>query len=254
MQNQRQRLDYLFRLGDNALILGQRLSELVGKAPQLEEEMALVNIALDRIGQARLFLTYAGEIEGKGRSEDDLAYHRDQQDFRNALIAELPNGDFAFTIGRLFLVAAFEHDLYRALTQSADRRLAGIAEKASKEVRYHLRHAAEWVIRLGDGTEESHRRMQAAIDRLWGYTGELFEPDEVDRAMHAAGIGPDLASLQDSWDKRVEEVLHEARLERPADGWMQRGGKSGRMHSEHLGYILAEMQALPRAYPDAREW
>ncbi len=244
--------EYVLRLGDNALILGQRLSELVGRAPELEEEMALVNIALDYIGQARMLLTYAGEIEGKGRDEDQLAYLRDVLDFRNVLLVEQPNGDFAHTIARLFLISAFNEQLYGRLVRSRDGRLAEIAEKALKEVRYHVRHSGEWVIRLGDGTEESHRRMQKALDDLWMYTGELFTPDEIDRVMAEEGIGPDLPALKPLWDERVDAVLREAGLERPADGWMPTGGKDGRMHSEHLGHLLAEMQFLQRAYPGLR--
>ncbi len=254
MAEDRDRFEYLLRLGDNSLVLGQRLCETLGNAPALEEEMALVNIALDLIGQARLFLSYAGEIEGEGRDEDALAYRRDVPDFRCALIVELPNGDFARTIGRLFLVSAFNHELYAALQHSADPRIAAIAEKSLKEVTYHLRHAGEWVIRLGDGTEESHRRMQRALEDLWMYTGELFAPDAVDVAMRTAGVAPELDSLRDAWNRRIDRVLAEATLRRPADGWMQSGGKDGRMHTEHLGYILAEMQFLPRAYPDARAW
>ncbi len=254
MAEDRARFEYLLRLGDNSLVLGQRLCETLGNAPALEEEMALVNIALDLIGQARLFLSYAGEIEGEGRDEDTLAYRRDVPDFRCALIVELPNGDFAHTIGRLFLVAAFNHELYGALQHAADPRIAAIAEKSLKEVTYHLRHAGEWVIRLGDGTEESHRRMQQALEDLWMYTGELFAPDAVDLAMRTAGVAPDLDLLRDGWNRRIDRVLAEATLRRPADGWMQSGGKDGRMHTEHLGYILAEMQFLPRAYPDARAW
>ncbi len=246
--------EYLLRLGDNSLVLGQRLSELVGEAPALEEEMALVNIALDLIGQARLFLTYAGEVEGRGRSEDDLAFRRDVLDFRCALLVEQPNGDFAHTIGRLFLVSAFNEPLYAALSRSCDERIAAIAAKSRKEVAYHLRHSGDWVIRLGDGTEESHARMQRALDDLWMYTGELFAADALDRQMQEAGIGADLARVREGWNRHVDTVLKEATLERPADGWMQSGGKDGRMHSEHLGYILAEMQFLPRAYPDARTW
>jgi len=252
MERERALFEYLLRLGDNALILGQRLCELVGWAPELEEEMALANIALDCIGQARLFLTRAGEVEGKGRDEDALAFRRDVLDFRNVLLVEQPNGDFAHTMGRLFLMSAFNEQLYGALVHSSDRRLAEIAAKALVETRYHVRHSGEWVIRLGDGTEESHRRMQKAIDDLWMYTGELFTPDEVDRAMAEAGIGPDLPSLKPAWDRRVDAVLREATLERPQDGWMPTGGKDGSMHSEHLGHILAEMQFLQRAYPDAR--
>lgn len=246
--------EYVLRLGDDCLILGQRLSELVGKAPELEEEMALVNIALDLIGRARLLLTYAGEIEGEGRDEDALAFRRDVLDFRNHLITELPNGDFAHTIGRLFLVAARDEQLYGALRGSADLRLREIAAKAVKETAYHLRHAAEWVIRLGDGTEESHRRMQQALNDLWMYTGEFFLPDAIDAEIARRGIGPDPAELEPAWNRRVEAVLQEATLVRPSVTWMQRGGKDGRMHTEYLGYILAEMQFLQRAYPDATAW
>jgi len=249
-----QLFEYLLRLGDDALILGQRLCELLGRAPEIEEEMALANIALDCIGQARLFLSYAGEVEGAGRDEDALAFRRDVLDFRNLLLVELPNGDFAHTIGRLFLVSSFKEQLYSGLCGSRDARLAAIAEKALKEVRYHVRHSGEWVIRLGDGTEESHRRMQQAIDLLWPYTGELYTPDALDRAMAEAGIAPDLERIGPTWLERVEAVLREATLERPQDGWMQAGGKDGRMHTEYLGHILCEMQFLQRAYPDAVAW
>ncbi len=246
--------DYLLRLGDNSLILAQRLAELVGRAPQLEEEMALANVALDLLGRARLLLTYAGEVEGRGRSEDDLAYGRDVGEFRNALIVEQPNGDFAQQIGRVFLMAAYDREHYDALKASADRRLVAIAEKSSKEIAYHLGHAAQWVVRLGDGTDESRERMQRALDELWPYTGELFAADEVDRLIHHRGIGPDLDFLRPAWDACVDQVLADATLVRPADAWMHRGGKDGRMHSEHLGRMLAEMQFLRRAYPDARQW
>ncbi len=252
METREALFEYVLRLGDNALILGQRLCELLGWAPELEEEMALANIALDYIGQARMFLSYAGEIEGKGRDEDQLAYTRDILDFRCALMVQQPNGDFAHTMARLFLMSAFNEQLYGWLVRSKDQRLAEIAEKALKEVRYHVRHSGEWVIRLGDGTEESHQRMQRAIDDLWLYTGELFTPDEVDQAMAAEGIGPDLAALKPAWQQKVEAVLREATLERPADGWMPTGGKDGRMHSEHLGHILSELQFLQRAYPGLR--
>jgi ring-1,2-phenylacetyl-CoA epoxidase subunit PaaC len=248
------RLEHLLRLGDNALVHGQRLSELIGEAPQLEEEMALANIALDLIGRAHLLLDHAGAVEGKGRDADALAYRRDVLDFRNALLLELPNGDFAQIIGRIFLASSFDHLLYEALTRSTDPVLRAIAEKSLKETAYHLRHGSEWVIRLGDGTAESHRRMQAAIEHLWPYTGELFAADAVERAIAEAGIGPDPSTLKPAWQARVGTVLMAAGLERPADGFMHRGGKDGRMHTEHLGYLLAEMQFLPRAYPEARAW
>jgi ring-1,2-phenylacetyl-CoA epoxidase subunit PaaC len=246
--------DYVLRLGDTSLVLGQRLAELIGKAPQLEEEMAQANIALDLIGQASLFLGYAGEIEGLGRTADDLAFRRDVLDFRNLLIVEQPNGDFAHIMGRVFLVSAFNLGLYEALGTSADPCIADIALKAAKEVAYHARHSGEWVVRLGDGTDESRMRMQAALEALWPYTGELFVADEVDATMHRAGVAPDLAALKLAWDARIAVVLTEASLPRPTDGWMHKGGKDGRMHSEHLGYLLAEMQFLPRAYADAKAW
>ena len=243
-------LDYVLRLGDTALILGQQNARWCGHAPVLEEDMAVSNIALDQIGQARLLLTLAGEIEGTGRDEDALAFHRDGPAFRNLLIVEQPNGDFAQTIARNLLVDAFLLELYGALSRSADERLAGIAAKAVKECAYHFRHSSGWTIRLGDGTEESHTRMQRAIDGLWMWTGEMFTADGVDRTIAAAGIGPDPGGLKPAWDKRIAAVLSEATLVQPKDGWMQRGGKQGE-HSEQLGYILTELQFLPRAYPGA---
>lgn len=242
--------EYLVRLGDSSLVLGHRLSEWCGHGPAVEEDMALTNIALDLIGQARLLLTHAGEVEGAGRSEDDLAYLRDVLDYRNLLLVEQRNGDFAVTIARQFLFDAFHVDLMARLSESADERLAAIAAKSLKEVTYHLRHSSEWVIRLGDGTDESHARMQRALDDLWMYTGEMFAMDEVDEAMVAAGIGVDLAALEPGWGRRVDEVLEAATLRRPEDAWMHTGGKRGR-HTEHLGYLLAEMQFLQRAHPGA---
>jgi ring-1,2-phenylacetyl-CoA epoxidase subunit PaaC len=243
-------VEYLLRLGDTSLVLGHRLSEWCGHGPALEEDIALTNIALDLVGQARLFLGYAGEVEGEGRGEDDLAYLRDVLDYRNLLLVERPNGDFAHTMARQFLFDAFNVELMAGLARSRDERLAAIAAKALKEVTYHVRHSSEWVIRLGDGTGESRARMEAALDDLWAYTGEMFAMDDVDEAMVAAGIGVDLAALKPDWDRRVDGVLAEATLARPADGWMQSGGKRGR-HGEHLGYLLAEMQFLQRAYPGA---
>lgn len=244
--------DYLLRLGDTSLVLGHRLSEWCGHGPALETDMALTNVALDLIGQARQFLTYAGEVEGRGRSEDDLAYLRDAHGYRNLLLVELPNEDFARTIARQFLFDAFNVELMAGLAAgSRDGRLAAIAAKAVKEVSYHARHSSEWMIRLGDGTETSHRKIQAALDDLWMYTGEMFAMDDVDDAMVAAGIGVDLVALKSRWDERVDEVLTEATVKRPEDGWMQTGGKAGR-HTEHLGYLLAEMQFLQRAYPGAK--
>jgi ring-1,2-phenylacetyl-CoA epoxidase subunit PaaC len=241
---------YTLRLADNALILGHRLSEWIGHAPLLEEELALGNVALDLIGQARALYAYAGAIEGEGRDEDALAYRRDAPQFRNVLLVEQPKGDFAHTIVRQVLYAAFMHPFWQALTQSRDATLAAIAAKAEKEAAYHLRHASEWLIRLGDGTTESHRRAQAALDDLWPYAGEMFESDAVEAALIEAGIAPDPTPLRAGWQRSVEHVLAEATLSKPAGTWMQSGGRSGR-HSEHLGHLLAEMQFLQRAYPGA---
>ncbi len=245
-------LDYLLRLGDNALILGQRLGEWCGHGPVLEQDIALTNVALDLIGQARSWLTYAGELEGQGRDEDQLAFQRDAWDFRNLLLVEQPNGDFAHTIARQFFFDAFHHPLLEQLLHSTDRQVAAIAEKAIKEATYHLRYSSEWMIRLGDGTEESHRRMQTAVDDLWMYTGECCTPDEVDEAAHQSGMGASLTAVRKSWEERVKDILDQATLHRPEDDWMQSGGKQGR-HTEHLGYILADMQFLQRAYP-GMEW
>jgi ring-1,2-phenylacetyl-CoA epoxidase subunit PaaC len=241
---------YVVSLADDALVLGHRLSEWSGRGPLLEEDIALSNLALDLIGQARLFYAYAGEVEGKGRGEDDLAYLRDEHAFANVLLVEQPNGDFAATMVRHLLYAAFMHPYLQALQKSADARLAEIAGKAVKEMAYHVRHAAEWVIRLGDGTEESHARASVALDELWMYTGELFEMDDGERALVGKGIAVDRATIKPAWDATVDRVLVEATLKRPADRWMQDGGRSGR-HSEHLGHLLAEMQVLHRAHPGA---
>jgi ring-1,2-phenylacetyl-CoA epoxidase subunit PaaC len=242
--------EYVLRLGDTHLVLGHRVSEWCGHGPALEEDLALANIALDLIGQARLLLQYAGTVEGLGRSEDDLAYLRDGRDYRNLLLVEQPNGHYGDTIARQFLFDAFAVELWAALTHSADAQLAAIAGKAIKEHQYHWRHSSGWMIRLGDGTDESHARMQAALERLWPYTGEMLTPDDMDRAMHDAQIGPDPAAIAARWNARIDGVLAEATLTRPEDGWMQRGGKTGR-HSEHLGHLLAEMQSVHRAYPGA---
>jgi ring-1,2-phenylacetyl-CoA epoxidase subunit PaaC len=242
--------DYTLRLADTALILGHRLSEWIGHAPILEEEMALGNIALDLIGEARALYSYAGEVEGKGRDEDALAYRRDAGGFRNLLLVEQPNGDFAATIVRQFLFSAFAQPFWRRLAASRDATLAAIAAKSEKEAAYHLRHTGEWLIRLGDGTEESHRRAQAALDELWPYTGELFERDAVEDRLIAAGIAVDPETLRAEWQRTVSAVLAEATLAAPERVWMQSGGRSGR-HSEHLGHLLATMQFLQRAYPGA---
>jgi ring-1,2-phenylacetyl-CoA epoxidase subunit PaaC len=241
---------HLLRRADDALVLAHRLSEWCGHAPMLEEDLALPNVALDLLGQARMLYSHAATIEGLGRTEDDLAYLRDAPQFRNALICELPNGDFAETMARLFLVSAFMRPWWAAATASREPTLAAIAAKAEKEATYHLRHAGEWLIRLGDGTEESHARAAAALERLWPYTGELFVCDEADRALVAEGIIPDAEALRGAWDASVARVLAEATLARPRDGWMQSGGRRG-VHTEHLGHMLAVMQHLQRAYPGA---
>nr|AIK66573.1 phenylacetate-CoA oxygenase [Arhodomonas sp. Seminole] len=251
MSDDRNRYLYVLRLADNALVLGQRLSEWIGHAPALEEEMATANVSLDLIGQAKSWLDYAAELEGEGRDADTLAFHRDVLDFHNTLLVEQPNGDYALTIARQFFFDAFHMPLLEQLARSGDPRIAEIAAKSAKEVGYHVRRSSEWIIRFGDGTDESHQRVQAAVDRLWPFTGELFSGDGLDEAMREAGIGADLAAVREQWSATVDEVFAEATLTRPEDGWMQSGGKQGE-HSEHLGYLLAEMQFLPRAYPDAR--
>jgi len=243
---------YLLRLGDSSLVLGQRLAECCGRAPMLEEEMALSNLALDLIGQARLLLAYAGELEAAGRDEDALAMHRDVSDFRSVLLVEQPNRDFAHTMLRQYFYASFAHRLFDALQGSADRRLGEIAGKAVKECRYHASHSGQWVVRLGDGTDESRRRMIAALEELWPYTGELFHMDEVDQQLIRCQIAVDLQALSRQWLEELEQLLQQASLPAPPrDAWMQGGGKTGN-HSEHLGHLLATMQFLPRAYPDAR--
>jgi ring-1,2-phenylacetyl-CoA epoxidase subunit PaaC len=243
-------LKYVLRLADTSLVLGQRLGEWVGHAPALEEDLGLANLSLDLVGQARLLLTYAGEIEGLGRSEDDLAMSRDQSDFLNLALAEQPNGDFGHTIVRQMLIDAFQLELYEALQHSKDSRLAEIAAKALKETRYHFRYSAGWVVRLGDGTEESHRRVQQSLDALWRFTQEFFAADDVDEVVAREGVAPVLADLAPRWSARVDEVLREATLKCPADVRYSWHGKRGD-HTEHLGYLLAEMQFLHRAYPGA---
>jgi ring-1,2-phenylacetyl-CoA epoxidase subunit PaaC len=240
------------RMGDNALILGHRNSEWCGHAPALEEDIALANIALDLIGQTRLWLGLAAQIEGKGRSADDLAYLRDTRDFRNVLLVEQPNGDFGQTLMRQFLFDAWHLPMLKALQSSTDGRVAEIAEKAAKEAAYHLERSTDLVVRLGDGTDESQARMQAALDLLWPYTGELFLADATDAELATVGIAPAPESLRPAWDAHVHATLAEATLRRPEGGFVQKGGKRG-VHSEHLGYILAELQFLQRAYPGA-EW
>jgi ring-1,2-phenylacetyl-CoA epoxidase subunit PaaC len=238
----------LLRRADDALILGHRLSEWTGRAPMLEEELALANIALDLIGQARALYSYAGTITGN--TEDQLAYLRDANAWCNCLLVELPNGDFAVTIARLLLFSAFADPFWRAATGSVEATVAAIAAKAEKETAYHLRHAGEWLIRLGDGTVQSHRRAQTALDELWPYTGELLGTNGTDTALIEARVIPDPASLRETWNATVGNILSRATLARPTDGWMQSGGRSGR-HTEHLGHLLAEMQHLQRSHPGA---
>jgi ring-1,2-phenylacetyl-CoA epoxidase subunit PaaC len=240
--------EYVVALADDALVLGHRISQWSGHGPMLEEDIALSNLALDLIGQARLLYAYAGANEGKGRDEDQLAYLRDEHAYRNVLLVEQPNGDFATTMVRQLLYAAFMHPYYQALATSSDPRLAEIAAKAVKEMAYHVRHAAEWVIRIGDGTEESHARAAAALDELWMYTGELFEMADGERALVAAGVAVDRETIRPLWEVTIGAVLSEATLQRPSDAWMQTGGRLGR-HGEHLGHLLAEMQVLHRAHP-----
>lgn len=238
---------FTLRRADDALVLGHRLSEWCGRAPTPEEDIALANMGLDLLGQARSLYQYAAEIEGAGHDEDGMAYLRDAPQYRNLLLLEQPNGDFGRTIVRQFLYAAYIDPWWRAMTASADPMLAAIAAKAEKETAYHLRHASEWMIRLGDGTAESHGRTQAALDLLWPYTGEMFEPDD----LVDSEVAPDPAPLRAVWDRTVASVLEQATLTRPAGAWMQRGGRAGR-HTEHLGFMLAEMQHLQRSYPGAR--
>jgi ring-1,2-phenylacetyl-CoA epoxidase subunit PaaC len=251
--NMENKVNYLLRLGDNALILSQQLSRLCGKGPALEEDMALTNVALDLLGQTRLWLAYAGELEGAGRDEDQLAYLRDAHDFKNCLLVEQPNGNYADTMMRQFYFDTWHYFLLLELGKSADGRIAEIAEKSLKEVTYHLRRSGDLIVRLGDGSPESHAKTQNAADELWMYTGEMFVYDAVDAAMVEQGVAPPGGPLRLAFLEHVSEIFAEATLVMPAPhAWMQKGGKQG-THSEHLGYILAEMQFLPRAYP-AAQW
>lgn len=243
-------LRFTLQRADDALVLGHRLSEWCGRAPMMEEEMALSNTALDLIGQATALYQYAATIEGAGRNEDAYAYLRTERDFGNLLLLERPNGDFADAIARIFLYAAFIEPYWQRMIQSTDATLSAIAAKAHKEAAYHLRYSGEWMIRLGDGTDESHRRAQQALDELWPYTGELFTPSAAERALIPTGIAADPAALRESWRAVVTQVLAESTLTIPADGWMHSGGRDGR-HSEHLGVMLAEFQSLARSHPGA---
>jgi ring-1,2-phenylacetyl-CoA epoxidase subunit PaaC len=241
---------YALRRADDALILGHRLSEWCGHAPALEEDMALANMGLDLLGQARELYSYAADVEGQGNDEDKFAYLRDVRQYRNLLLLEQPNGDFARTMARQFFYAAFADLYWRAMMKSTDATLAAIAAKSEKESAYHLRHSSEWMVRLGDGTEESHRRAQAAVDDLWAYTGEMFGVDESERALIERGVAVDPATLHPQWLKTVSNVVGEATLALPKSGWMQQGGRSGR-HSEHLGHLLSELQSMQRTFPGA---
>ena len=241
---------YATRLGDNALVLGQRMIELVAASPELEEELANANFALDFIGQARMFYTYAGECEGAGRTEDDFAYRRPEHEYRNLLLVEQPHAHFGDALVRRFLFEAFYVHLLDALTRCSDEGLSVIAARAIKEVRYHLRHSSQWLIRLGDGTDESRARVQGSLDELWRFTGEMFAPDDLDDEVRALFNGPHLEIIEAEWREEVAAVLDQATLTMPADQWMASGGKQGR-HSEHLGFLLAELQYLQRTYPGA---
>ena len=254
MSGQAQRaahLRYVLRLADTSLVLGQRLGEWVGHAPALEEDLALANLALDLIGQSRLLLGYAGELEGRGRDEDALAFLRDAPEFANLTLAEQPNGDFGTTIVRQWLIDAWQLEIYPGLAASADARLAAIAAKALKETRYHYRFSSGWLVRLGDGTLESHARVQESLDALWRFTAELFATDEVDELMLSAGIAPALTDSAARWSARIEADLAAATLRRPATQPYPWQGRQG-VHTEHLGHMLAEMQHLPRTCPDVR--
>lgn len=243
--------DYLVRLGDDRLVLGHRLSEWCGHGPILEEDIALTNIALDLVGQANLFLEQAGKAEGKGRDQDALAYFREAVDYRNVLMAELPKGDFAFTIARQFFFSVFNYLQMEALQKSKSADVAGIAAKAVKEAKYHVRHSADWMVKLGDGTEESHRRLQEAVNDLWRYTGEMFIADDVDRTAAASGLGVDPSKLETAWRTHVDDVVKRAMLELPDVKFMQRGGREGK-HTEHLGHMLSEMQIVARSFPGGK--
>jgi len=246
---------YLLRLGDSPLILAQRLGEWVGHGPVLEEDIAQANVGLDLLGQARMWLSYAGEVEGRyaldGRDEDQLAFLRESAEFRNLLLVEQPNGSYADSLARQFLFDAWHLPLLRVLARSSDAQVAGIAAKAAKEAAYHVERSGDWVIRLGDGTDESHAKIQSAIDDLWMYTGEMFIADAIEVELIDAGIAADVRALEAPWREHVDRILAAATLEAPDATFMQQGGKKG-VHTEHLGHLLAEMQTLPRSHPGAR--
>jgi len=241
--------EYVLRLGDDSLILGHRLSEWCGHGPILEEDIAMTNISLDLVGQATSLLGYAGELEGKGRDADALAFLRFDREYKNLLLVEQPNGDFGMTMMRQFFFDAYRKPLFEKLQHSSDKHLAAIAEKSLKETKYHLKHSSEWVIRLGDGTEESNARVQDSLNTLWRYTNELFFTNEVDAELVEKGIVPAMQEIQNEWNATVTTVLNEATLTIPTNNWKQEGGRKG-LHSEHLGYILAELQYMQRSYPN----
>lgn len=245
------KFDYLLRLGDNCLVLAQQLGAWCGHGPALEEDMALTNVALDLLGQARAWLTYAGEVEGAGRDEDALAYRRDGSGFRNLLLVELPNGHYGDTLMRQFLFDSWHQHLLIALARSTDPRMAEIASTAAKEVRYHVQRSSELVVALGDGTRESHDRMQTALEVLWPYTSEWFESDPVDDWCAASGLAPPAASLAPAWHNGIDAVLSRATLAKPVLAGHQKGGRQG-LHTEHLGHLLTDLQFLQRAYPQAQ--
>jgi ring-1,2-phenylacetyl-CoA epoxidase subunit PaaC len=251
MTTQEALFKYILRIGDTNLILGQRLSEWTGHGPFLEEDLALTNITLDITGAAKSLLEYAALVEGKGRTEDDLAFLRNDRQFFNVQITELPNGDYARTIARQVLIDCFDFYFYQELAKSKDETLAGIAQKSLKEVTYHLRHTSAWLERFGDGTEESHNKVQLALNELWQYTNELFEMNEVDEILIQEGIAVDLNLVKSKWEKHILELVEKSTLTIPENVFMQTGSRKG-LHTEHLAFILAEMQALPRMYPDAK--
>ena len=251
MTQQEALFEYCLRLGDTSLILGQRLGEWCGHAPILEEDIALSNIALDLIGQARIIYQYAAQVEGKGQNEDKLAYHRDARQYKNLLMAEQPNGDYAMTIARQFFLSVYNFHLYSALAKSKDADIAAFAAKSVKEVAYHVRHSSDWMLRLGDGTVESHKRIQDAVNDLWYFVDDMFDADEVDAVLLKAGIAADMKLVKAQWETTISDILKKATLTIPeVNNFMRLGSRQGN-HTEHLGYILAELQFLPRAYPDA---
>ena len=239
---------YVLRLGDNALILGQRMTEWCGHSPLLEEDIAMANCALDHVGRARLLLSYAAELEGEGRSEDDLAFVRSDREFENFLLCELPIGDYAFTMARQYLLDTYHYYLFTELVSSSDETLSAIAQKAIKETTYHMDRSRDWVLRLGDGTEESHERMQVALEGMWNYTEELFERDSVDVQMIAEAIGPDPERLHSKWQADINATIKKATLRVPEKKWSLSGGRNG-LHTEAMGHLLSEMQHLQRTYP-----